>query len=73
MRRALIHHFYYHRRRGVIEILMTGITHPINRPRKMYVDNCPSRLVNFTTIDADGAYQIITLHEPLMLPAPANP
>ena len=73
VRRALIHHLYYHPRRDVIEILLTGITHPIHRPRKMYVDDCPSHLVNFTVIDADGAYQIITLYEPLMLSAPANP
>jgi hypothetical protein len=69
--RVPIHSVNYDPHRDVIKILLTGIEHLIYRPREVYVDNRPGGLLSFEVIDADGAQQIIMLHEPLMLPAPA--
>ena len=69
--RVPIHGFHYDSEGDVIEIWLADTSHRIHRPREMYVDNLPHSLVNFTVIDAEGARQIVMLHEPLMLTAPA--
>ena len=68
--RVPIHGFFYDSNRDVIEIWLADDLHRIHRPREIYVDSLPHRLVNFTVIDAEGAREIVMLHEPLMLAAP---
>jgi len=68
--RAPIHGLYYDSSRDLIEIWLTDTAHRIHRPREIYVDDLAHGLLNFTVIDAEGARQIIVLHEPLMLAAP---
>ena len=70
--RVPIHGLYYDPTRDVIEIGLTDILHRIHRPREMYVDKLIHGLVNFTVIDAEGARQIVMIHEPLMLAAPQD-
>jgi hypothetical protein len=72
LNRVPIQDLYYDPNRDVIEIWLADILHRIHRPREMYADNLPHGLVNFTVIDAEGARQIVVLHEPLMLAAPQD-
>ena len=70
--RLPIHRLYYDPNGDVIEIWLADVLHRIHRPREMYVDNLLIGLVNFVVIDAEGARQIVMLHEPLMLAAPKD-
>jgi hypothetical protein len=70
--RLPIHSIHYDPREDVIQILLADLEHLIYRPREVYVDEQPGRLLSLEVIDADGAQQIVVLHEPMMLPAPAG-
>jgi hypothetical protein len=70
--RLPIYGIHYDPRGDVIKILLADHEHLIYRPREVYVDDQPERLLSLEIIDADGAQQIIVLHESLMLPAPSG-
>ena len=42
----------------------------IRSPRELYVDEEPLGIISFEVIDAEGMRQIVTLQDPLLLPAP---
>ncbi len=62
----------YDARSDVLEILVGELDHLIRSPREFYVDEEPVGILSLQIVDADGVRQIVTLHDPLMLPAPAR-
>jgi hypothetical protein len=54
----------------VLQLLVGDSSHHIRAPRELYVDEDPLGLITFQIIDAEGTRQIVTLREPLRLPAP---
>ena len=56
----------------LIELFVGELSHFIRTPRRFYVDEDPLGDVSFHVIDVDDTRCIITLHEPLMLPAPGH-
>lgn len=60
----------YDRKRDTLEIALDGIDHRIERPRELYVDYGSSGVEQVGILDADGAWQIVLLRDPLMLPPP---
>jgi hypothetical protein len=54
----------------VLQLLVGDSRYLIRTPRELYVDEDPLGLITFQIIDAEGARQIVTLREPLRLPAP---
>jgi hypothetical protein len=54
----------------VLELLIGELDHLIRAPRELYVDEEPLGIASFQIIDAEGVRQIVTLRDPLMLPAP---
>jgi hypothetical protein len=64
----------YDPKNDVFELLIGELDHLIYRPREVYVDETP--LIDIDTlqiIDEAGVRQIVTLRNPLMLPAPRAP
>lgn len=57
-------------RSDVLELLVGDIDHLIRSPRELYVDDTPFGVVTLQIVGADGVRQIVTLQDPLMLPAP---
>jgi hypothetical protein len=56
----------------VLELLVGELDHLIRSPREVYVDEPLVGTTILQIIDADGMQQIITLRDPLMLPAPSR-
>ncbi len=54
----------------VFELLVGELDHLIRGPREIYVDEEALGIISLQIIDAAGVQQIITLRDPLMLPAP---
>lgn len=54
----------------VLELIAGDLDHLIRAPRGLWVDEQPDGNLSLQVIDEDGAYQIVTLREPLMLPSP---
>jgi len=54
----------------LIEIALEGVDHLIPKPREVWVEADGLDLSSIEIVDADGARQIVTLRDPLMLPAP---
>jgi hypothetical protein len=56
----------------VFELIVGELDHLIYGPREVYVDETPLLdSILLQIIDAAGVRQIVTLHDPLMLPSPA--
>jgi hypothetical protein len=60
----------YDPKRDLLEVIAGEVDHLIPAPRELYVDEDPLGMVSLQIIDADGVRQIVTLQDPLMLPAP---
>jgi hypothetical protein len=60
----------YDPKSDVLELLVGELDHLIRSPRELYVDEALVGTIILQIIDADGIQQIITLRDPLMLPAP---
>jgi hypothetical protein len=60
----------YDQKSEMIEIVLEGLDHMINRPQELHVEDGPAGLASLQVVDADGIRQIITLRDPLMLPPP---
>ena len=54
----------------VLHLLLGTLSRPIRSPRELYVDEEPLGITSFEIIDAEGIRQIVTLRDPLLLPAP---
>jgi hypothetical protein len=54
----------------VLELLLGELEHLIRAPREFYVDEEPLGVTSLQIVDAQGVRQIVTLREPLLLPAP---
>jgi hypothetical protein len=61
----------YDPKSDVLEMLIGELDHLVRAPRELYVDEELFGISSLQIIDAEGIRQIITLHEPLMLPAPS--
>lgn len=61
----------YDPRSDVIEISLEGLDHLVHRPCELYVDEPPFGGTSLGVIDGDAVLQIVTLRDPLMLPAPS--
>ena len=62
----------YDPKSDVLELLIGELDHLVRCPREFYVDEELLGVVSLQIIDAEGIRQIITLRDPLMLPAPAS-
>lgn len=56
----------------VFELIVGEVDHLIRAPREVYVDETPwtTDSITLQIVDADGVRQIVTMRDPLMLPAP---
>ena len=54
----------------VLELLLGELEHLIKGPREFYVDEEPLGVTSLQIVDSHGVRQIVTLREPLLLPAP---
>jgi hypothetical protein len=55
----------------VLKILLEGIDHFVFQPKEMYLDFGLGGDVSLGIVDKDNAWQIVMLHDPLMLPRAA--
>jgi hypothetical protein len=56
----------------VFELVVGDVDHLVRRPRELYVDEGVSDVISLEIVDAEGARQIVTLRDPLMLPLRAD-
>lgn len=61
----------YDARSDILEVVLDGIEHIVMHPRDLYVDYGPGGVASLAIVDRDHAWQIVMLHDPLMLPAPS--
>lgn len=54
----------------LIEVALEGVDHLIYKPREVWIEGKGLDLSAIDVVDADGVRQIVTLSDPLMLPAP---
>jgi hypothetical protein len=54
----------------LIGIVLQDVHHAIFHPRALNLRDRAGRIESLEIIDADGAKHILTMKEPLMLPAP---
>jgi hypothetical protein len=59
----------YDPKSDVFELLVGEMDHLIRAPRELYVDETADT-VSLQIVDGEGVQQIVTLWDPLMLPAP---
>ncbi len=62
----------YDQKDDLLEISLDGLDHLIPKPRQIFVDEDAGGLTSFEVVDNAGARHIVTLREPLMLPAPST-
>ena len=66
----------YDHKNDLVHVILGGpeahLDHMIRRPRDIYVSEGAARLENVVVLDGDGLEQILTLRDPLMLPAPSE-
>ena len=60
----------YDHRNDLIGIVLQDVHHAIFHPRALNLRDRAGRIESLEIIDADGAKHILTMREPLMLPAP---
>lgn len=53
----------------LIEIAMEGLEHLVQHPQAVTVEEQPAGLTSLEIVAEDGAREIVTLHDPLLLPA----
>src|ERR1700761_3882570 len=53
----------------VLHILLGTLSRSIRSPRELYVDEQPLGIISFEIIDAGGVREIVTLRDPVLLPA----
>jgi hypothetical protein len=56
----------------VLEIALDGLDHIVRSPREIYVDDPPFGAMHLAVTDGEGVRRIITLSDPLLLPAAAS-
>jgi hypothetical protein len=61
----------YDPKNDLIEIALAGAHHRIERPREVWVEEKGVELSSLEIIDADGVHRIVSLRDPLVLPAPS--
>lgn len=54
----------------LIEVALEGVDHLIYKPREIWIEGEGLDLSAIEVVDDDGVRQIVTLSDPLMLPAP---
>ena len=52
----------------IVEVVLEGLDHMINKPREIYVDQEGPGISRLEVIDADGVRQIVKLRDELLLP-----
>ena len=66
----------YDHKNDLVQVILGGpdahLDHMIRRPRDIYVSEGAAGLENVVVLDGDGLEQILTLRDPLMLPAPSE-
>jgi hypothetical protein len=60
----------YDPRNDLFEVALEGLDHLIRRPKEFIVLEGPRGLESFEIVDAEGHRHIVTLKDPLALPAP---
>jgi hypothetical protein len=60
----------YEPRTDMLEIVLEGLDHMIQKPAEIYVDHTVTSLSSMEIIDSDGVRQVVRLRDPLMLAAP---
>lgn len=62
----------YEPRTDMLEIVLEGLDHMIQKPAEIYVEHNVASLSSMEIIDSDGVRQVVRLRDPLMLPAPRS-
>ncbi len=60
----------YDPKSDIVEIVLEGLDHLINKPQELYVEEDAGRLSSLEVVDAAGTHQIVKFKDPLMLSAP---
>jgi len=60
----------YDQKDDLIEVALEGLDHLIRKPREVWIEGEGLDLSAIEVVGADGVRQIVTLRDPLMLPAP---
>jgi hypothetical protein len=60
----------YEPRTDMLEIVLEGLDHMIQKPAEIYVERNVTSLSSMEIIDSNGVRQVVRLRDPLMLPAP---
>lgn len=60
----------YDWKRETLEISVDGVDHLVMKPQELYVEYGASGLESIGILDSEGAWQIVLLRYPMMLPAP---
>jgi len=53
----------------LLDVALDRLDHLIHRPKEIMVDESPEGLTSVAVVDADGARQVVSFKQPLMLPA----
>jgi hypothetical protein len=56
----------------LIEVGLEGLDHLIRKPLEVWIEGEGLDLTAIEVVDADGVRRIVTLRDPLMLPAPEH-
>ncbi len=62
----------YDPKSDMLEIALDELDHMIVHPREIFLESGPTGLTSLEVEDAEGTKQLITLKDPLMLPAPQS-
>jgi len=60
----------YDPKSDVFQVILEGLDHFIRQPREFLVVEGPHGLESFEIVDGEGRQHIVTLKDPLALPAP---
>lgn len=62
----------YDHKDDLIEVALEGLDHLIRKPKELFTKGDKDGLDAVLVVDAEGTRHLITLKEPLMLPAPGR-
>lgn len=65
-----LHGLSYDPKDDVFAVIAEGIRHMILHPKQVHVDHDAEWLHSLEVVDAEGEHHIVTLKDPLLLPAP---
>jgi len=62
----------YDPKSDIVEVVLDGLDHMINKPQELYAEEDGGRLLNLEVVDAAGVHQIMRFKDALMLTGPGG-